>query len=675
MPRSAPEQTNFNGGELSPLLYGRPSVDRYSTGLAVCENAVPLIQGPAEKRPGTHYIISTKNGDTETSRLMRFEFSSSQAYALEFGNHYIRFIKNRVQIATTEVVTPYLATDLFGLKTVQSADVMYITHPSYTPQTLSRTSDTSWTMAAYDYRDGPYLAVNTTATTLVLSGTTGSVTVTASAASFVSTDVGRLIRWKDPATKWTWLKITAFTSSTVVTALIRGNDASATTATVDWRLGSWSHTTGWPSTVTFHQDRLVFGGGVDTPQRIDMSRTGDFTNHAPTDPDATVVADHGVVITLSSDGVNGIVWLTDDEKGLICGTGGGEWIIRPSNRGEAITPTNVQAKRSSTYGSLDTQPVRVGKSILFIQRSGLTLHDLAYVFESDGFQAPNMTWVSEHITEGGIIEIAYQQQPQNIVWAPRGDGQLIGLSFNRSQNITGWHRHVLGGTSDAAGSPARVESVVTLPNPTGDADDLLVLVKRYVNGAVVRHIEYLNPFWRSTNAQEDAQFSDSALTYDGSPATVISGLYHLEGESVAVLADGAVHPNKTVASGAITLDYSASVVQVGLAYTMRLGTLRLNSGGANGTSQGKMQRITRLTVRFHETLGGEIGADANNLDKVVLRSGGDAMDTAVPLFTGDITFDWDFGYEFGAKIYYLNSQPTPATILALYPQMNTEDRL
>ena len=838
MGKSSTIQNNFNGGEISPLLFGRPDVERYGTGLSTCENFVPLLQGPLERRPGSHFIVSTKSGATEASRLIRFEFSASQAYALEFGDQYVRFVRDRAQVVSgtpVEVVTPYLEADLFQIKTAQSADVMYIAHTSYAPRTLSRTSDTSWAMAVYAFQDGPFLNTNSTDTTFTLGGTTGSVSVTASSitginsgAGFQSTDVGRLIRFKDPASNWTWLKVTAHTSTTVVTATIEGADASAGTATTEWRMGVWSDTTGWPATVTFHQDRLIWGGGVEYPQRVDMSRTGDFPNMAPTDADGTVVDDHGIAITLSANGVNAIVWLEDDEKGLICGTGGGEWIIRPNETGDAITPTNIQAKRSSTYGSKNIEPVRSGKSILFIQRSGLKLRDLAYVFEDDGFRAPDMTLISEHITTGGITQLAYQAEPQSIVWAVRGDGTLLGLSFVRDQKIIGWHRHILGGTSDASGTKAKVESVVSVPNPSANADDLIMIVSRYINGATVRHIEYLTEFWRDTNNQEDAQFSDSTLTLD-SPvtitgiseadpgvvtatshgfsdgdevaivrvsgmtevngnnylvadkttntlalvantkisavisgatranpvvitavahglsnsdvvgifnaggmteingktftvanktadtfelsgvdgtgyttftssgdihhatnssafttyisggqarqrATVITGLSHLEGETVSILADGAVRPSLTVSSGSVTLASKASVVQVGLAYTCNALTLRVDSGALDGTAQGKTKRIHRVIWRFHQTLGGSVGQDANNLDPLIFREGGDPMDTAVPLFTGDVEIEWDGEYGKDAQIYYRNTQPLPVTIEAIMAQLNTQDR-
>ena len=446
MSKVSPIQNNFNGGEISPLLYGRPDVDRYKTGLKTCKNFIPLVQGPVERRPGTVFMKEVKTSSLST-RIVRFEFSTTQAYILEFGNLYCRFYKDNSNILsatstvsaatkanpcvvtdnghgysngdeiyltgivgmtelndkyylvagkttntyqltdidgtninstayttygsagtsaqTIELTTTYTTAHLFQLKFAQSADILYVVHPNYPPRKISRTSDTAWSITNITFSDGPYLNTNAEETKLGLSGTTGSVTVTATDPSsstvsgatradpvvvtdnaheykngdtifiasvsgmseindiffhvanvttntyelqntsdvsidgtgytaytsggtstqptkgingqdgFKSTDVGRLIRWKDAASEWTFLTITAYTDEVTVTAFIDGPDASATTATVNWRLGVWSDTTGWPAAVTFHQNRLAFAGPTDNPQRVDLSRTGD----------------------------------------------------------------------------------------------------------------------------------------------------------------------------------------------------------------------------------------------------------------------------------------------------------------------------------------------------------------------------------------------------------------
>ena len=600
-------QNNFNGGEISPLLFGRPDVDRYKTGLQTCLNFIPLVQGPVERRPGTVFMKEVKTSSLST-RIMRFEFSTTQAYILEFGNLYCRFYKdNGVILSSTstisgataadpvvvtdtghpysngdeiyitgvvgmtelnnkfylvanstantyeltdiggtdidgsaytayssagtsaqtiELTTTYATADLFELKFAQSADILYVVHPDYPPRKISRTSDTAWTITDITFSDGPFLNTNTETTTLGLSATTGSVTVTASAVvginggdGFQTTDVGRQIRWKDAASNWTFLTITARASTTSVTATIDGPDASATTATTSWRLGVWSETTGYPAAVTFHQNRLAFGGPTDNPQRLDLSRTGDFENFAPTEADGTVVGDNGVTDTLSADTVNAIRWLADDEKGLIIGTVGGEWVVRPSETGAVLTPSTVQSKRSSAYGSANIQPIRAGRAILFAQKALRKIRELAYVFEDDGFRAPDLTLISEHITQTGVVDMAYQAEPQSLIWTVLTDGTLVCLTYERDQKVVGWSRHVVGGFSDAGTTQAKVESVAVIPNSTGTADELYMVVQRYVNGASVRYIEYMKPHWQTTNDHEDAFFVDSGLSLDA-PLTI-----------------------------------------------------------------------------------------------------------------------------------------------------------
>jgi hypothetical protein len=992
-------QNNFNGGEISSLLYGRPDVDRYKTGLKTCLNFIPLVQGPVERRPGTVFIKEVKTSSLST-RIVRFEFSTTQAYILEFGHLYARFYKDNGAIRsststisaatkanpcvvtdtghgysngaeifitavvgmtelndkyylvaskttntyeltnidgtninsssfttyssagtsaqTIELATTYTTASLFQLKFAQSADILYVTHPDFEPRKISRSADTVWTITDITFADGPYLRTNTETTTMGLSGTTGSVTVTSADPTtstisgatqadpcvvtdtghgyssgdtifiaavvgmtelndifyhvtvidansyslqntsdvdidstgftsygsagtsaqhtkgindqdgFKSTDVGRLIRWQDPASEWTYLTITAVTNAKTCTAFIDGPDASATTATADWRLGAWSDSTSYPGAVTFHQNRLCFAGGTSEPQRVDMSRTGDFENFAPTDVDATVVDDHAITNNLSADTVNAIQWIADDEKGLLIGTVGGEWVLRPSDTGGVTTPANVQSKRSSAYGSANIQPMRAGRAILFVQRALRKVRELAYVFEDDGFRAPDLTLVSEHISRSGIVEMTYQTEPQSLLWCTLTDGTLICLTYERDQKVVGWSRHVLGGQSDAGTAQTKVESVAVIPNTNGTADELYIVVQRYINGATRRYIEYLKPHWEESNDPEDAFFVDCGLSLDvpltitaataadpcvitsashgvdggddvritfvkgmtelngvayiagetatntlelfsntkqnttisaataANPpvitaaahglsdgdeigifgvvgmtelngkgftvanktsdtfqlsgitgagytsytsggdlrhainstafttyvsggelrerATVLSGLDHLEGEVVKVLTEGSTHADKTVTSGAITLDRSSAITHVGLAYTSDFETLRQDAGARDGTSQGKFIRFHRVIIRFLQTLGGFMGPDTDNLDRLVLREGGDPMDTAVPLFTGDHELEWDGELSTDEHFFYRQTDPLPVTIEAIMPQMETQDR-
>ena len=472
-----------------------------------------------------------------------------------------------------------------------------------------------------------------------------------------------------------YAKITAYTSGTSVSAtVIERFPDSVTSGTERWAEGAWSVLKGYPSCVTFYEDRLVWAGSPSHPQSLWFSRTGDYENLSSSEGDGTVVVDHAILITLSADNVNVIVWMQQDEKGLIVGTIGGEWIIRSSTTGEAIAPSNVQAKRSTTHGSANIEPKRVGKAVLYVQRALRKVREIAYVYEVDGFQSPDMTVFSEHITAGGIKEIDYQQEPQSILWSVRDDGTLIGFTYEREQDVLAWHRHIFGGVSDASGVQAQVESVAVIPASSGKYDELWVVVKRWVDGAVIRTIEYVEKLWEEGDDAGDAFFLDSGLSYSGVSTTTISGLSHLEGETVSVLADGSTHPDKVVSSGGITLDRAATKVHVGLAYQSDGQTLRINAGAADGTAQGKTKRIHRVTFRLHQTLGMKAGPSANALDTIYFRTAATPLGSAPALFSGDKEMEWPGDYETEGQIYFRQDQPLPMTLLAIMPQLITQDR-
>lgn len=568
------------------------------------------------------------------------------------------------------VSSPYATADLFQLKFTQSADTLYITHPSYAPRKLTRTGHTSWTLTTISFQDGPYLAVNTSATTLTLGATSGSVSVTASAATFASTDVGRLIRFKSGGTTWGWLTITAYTSTTVVTATVN-RSPNAATASTDWRLGVWSGTTGYPGSVMFYEDRLFFAGATSYPQRVDGSNVGDYENFAPTDSTGTITDSNAIAVTLNASDVNVIRWMIDDEKGLLIGTAGGEWILRPSTLQEAMSPTNINAKRSTTFGTANIQARRTGKASIYVQRAGRKVRELAYVYEVDGFRSPDLSVLAEHVTKGGVTEFDYQQEPYSVVWFVRADGVLVGMTYERDQDVVGFHRHIFGGAFSTG--DAIVESVAVIPTPDGTSDETWVIVKRTINGATVRYIEYITPRF-DDDVTTDAHFVDCALKYDSSATSTITGLWHLEGQTVRLLADGATHPDRTVSSGSITLARDASVVTVGLAYESNVKTLRIEAGAADGTAQGKTKRIHRVAVRLHKTLGLQFGPDEDNLDTLTFRTSADELGNPPEMYSGDKQINWNAHYDTLGQMYFRQSQALPFTLLGVFPQLHTQDR-
>lgn len=718
--KASPSQDTFNAGEFSEHVAARVRFEKYKNATKTCENMIPMIQGGLTRREGTMFVHEVKTSSKST-RLIEFEFSVTQAYVIEFGDLYLRFYKDRGQIITSgvsawvtatayavgalvtnggntyycitahtsgatfagdsanwyqqtgtiyEIPMPYVEADLFELKVTQSADVLYITHPDYAPRKLSRTGHTSWVLSVISFQDGPYLSENATTTTLTLSATSGSVTVTASADTFVSTDVGRLVRFKSTGATWGWLTITAYSSATSITATVNRSPAAATAST-NWRLGLWSATTGYPSCVTFFEDRLFFAGNTYKPQRLDGSVVGDYENLAPSASDGVVADDNALAVSLNANDVNLIRWMIDDEKGLLIGTVSGEWLVRPSSLSEAMTPTNITAKRSTAFGSANLQAIRTGKASIYVQRSGQKVRELAYVYQVDGFQSPDMNVLAGHVLEGGVKQFSYQQEPHSVVWFARNDGQLIGMTYDRDQDVVGWHRHILGGVFGSG--DAVVESVAVIPTPSGDADEVWLIVKRTINGATKRYVEYITPKFNATTTT-GAFFVDCGLTYTGAATSSITGLDHLEGQTISTLVNGATHPDVTVASGGVTLTRTATTAHFGFGYNSNIETLKIEAGAADGTAQAKTKRIHRVAVRLFRTLGLKFGPNESNLDILPFRTSSDTMGNPPALYTGDKSVEWNNGYDSDGVMYFRQDQPLPFTLLGVYPQLVTQDR-
>jgi hypothetical protein len=674
MARVAVQLTNFTGGELSPRLDGRNDLTKYASGCKTLENMIVYPHGSAARRPGTQFVAEVKDS-TKKTRLIPFEFSTTQTYMLEFGNQYIRFYKDNGVILSGgspyEIVSPYLEAELFEIKYAQSADVMYICHPNHAVRKLSRTGHTAWTLTEVDFTNGPYLDSNITTTTFTISAHTVGAgrTLTASAITginsdtgFQTTDVGRLVQFRDGHGK-----ITARTSTTVVTIEIL-TDMGSSSSSTDWSLGAFSNTTGHATCVTFFEQRLVFAGTKSQPQTLFFSKSGDYEN-MDENRGGTVADDDAIIYTIASNQVNAIRFMTATRT-LIVGTAGGEFAVSGGGTDIAITPTNILIKKQSNHGAANLDAIAVGNVTLFLQRAKRKIRELAYNFDVDGYLAPDMTILAEHISESGITQMAYQQEPNQIIWCVRTDGQLIALTYQREQQVVAWHRHIFGGSFSTGN--AVCESVAALPTDN-DEYQLWVIIKRTINGVTKRYVEYLHTFDFDETDNTDFNFLDSQLSYSGSPVTSISGLSHLEGQTVAILADGATHPRKTVTSGSISLDRSASKVKVGLPYTSLLQTMRLDAGSQDGTSQGKTKRIFDITLRIYESIGIEVGPDLNNMERIPFRSSATLMDQAIPVFTGDKEIEFRGNYETDGYVYVRQDQPLPLTILSLYPRLVTND--
>ena len=551
-------------------------------------------------------------------------------------------------------------------------------------------------------------------------------------------------------------------------------------ATTDWALGHWSTTTGFPGAVSFYEERLVFAGSTDFPQTLWFSTSGDYENFTGAEVDGSVKDSSALTYTIASNQVNAIRYLSAT-RSLLVGTVGGEFAVRASGTDQPLTPTNAQIKRQCSYGSADVRPETVANVTLFLHRNGRKVQELLFDFDSDSYKAPDLTILSEHVTESGIVEMCYQKEPDSILWCVRDDGVLAAMTYRRDEDVVAWHRHKIAGkfTKSAVDyTYGHVESIATIPG-TASEDELWVIVARTVDvplllsagedttndrinsvnhglstgtaitfvtngeaptgaqkgdstnafkadGATVyyarnvstdvfsifidaagasadteakkvgfstagtgtmsvyaetrstttkRYVERFKLFDFGTDV-EDAFYLDSGLTYSGSAASTLTGTEHLRGFDVELLANGAAHPTRHPAAdpSQVVLERTTTKCHVGLPFTSHLLTLRVDAGSMEGTSQGKTKRISDVSVRLYRTVGLLVGESATVYDRVPFRDSSMAMDTAIPLFTGDKDIEFDGGYGHEGQIYIAQNQALPMTIIGVYPRLQTFDR-
>lgn len=422
MPRVTPIINTFAAGELSPFLDGRTDIQAYYNGAKTVENFFILPYGCLMRRPGTYYVAEVKDSDDKT-RIIPFSFSTTQSYIIEIGDAYMRFYKDQGQIASGgspyEITSPYAIADVFDLQFAQEADTMYIVHPSYKPQKLTRTGHTAWTIGDYEPTTDPFTSADN-----------------------------------------------------------------------------------YPSCVAIYEKRLCFANTNTNPQTVWATVADDYEDMTtgPNDGDA-------LEYTIGSVQMNAIKWLCPG-KLLLLGTLGGIFSIS-SGSDEPLTPTNVVAKRETSFGSIGIIPQKIGNLVTFVDSSGKILREIGYSYEADEYQANDVTILSEHITGAdGITDMDYQRSPYNMLWCVRSDGQIATMTRQLEQQIRGWTRQKTGWYV-AGEERGLFESIAVIPGDDED-DEVWFIVKRYIDSGWVRYVEYLKPTYFTD--QEDAYFVDCGLS-------------------------------------------------------------------------------------------------------------------------------------------------------------------
>jgi len=534
------------------------------------------------------------------------------------------------------IVTDYQEGDLPFLKYFQSYDTMYIFHPDHAWRKLTRTGHAAWSLDVIDFTNGPWLEEKTD---IVFTPTavSGDIDITSDADFFLDGHVDALLRLHNSG-EWGYVKITAVDDAQTAEATVINTLGSTANSTI-YQEGAWSTVRGFPSAGSFNEESLVTAANDNQPQTVWASQKGDFENFEAGSDDADAF-----IYTIPAS--NRILWLGVLRE-LVLGTGDGCYKMT-GGMDDYISPTNVRVRPGMAIGAMNLGPIPVNNSLLYWQKGGRKLRELTYDPNSfdEGYVAPDLSLLADHITLGGVKYSAWQQEPNAVLWTVRADGVLLAMSYMRPEEIVGWGRHITDG---------EIESVAVIPDPTDTFNEVWVSVKRTVDGDVHRYIEYMDP----------DMMVDSGLTYSGAPTALVTGLGHLEGKTVDIVADGVVYTQAVVVSAEMAIDPVAGEIQIGLPYTSKLITMKPTVPAKNGTTAGLPKKWADVKVAVHETAGLKI-----NDEVIDFRAFSDVgLGEAIPLYTGDVRVS-QLGWGEG-RITIEHSDPLPCTILGIYGDLES----
>lgn len=592
MTRIRQTKTNFTAGEVTPELLGRGDLRAYENGALKLRNLFIFPTGGVTRRAGLAYV-DTAAGD---GRLIAFEFNTQQTYLLVLTANKITIYSNGMEVA--DLTAPWSLSQIPQVAWTQSADTLLLVHPDVPPKKLTRSgagifSLDDWTFfTENNVREQPYYKFADSAVTLTPSGTTGTITLTASAPVFAPGHAGTRLRVSGKE-----VQVTSYDSPTVVTVTVI-QTLGGTSATIDWEEQAFSPVRGYPGSVAFHQDRLVIGGSRDLPNRLWFSRSGDLFNFDL----GTGLDDEAIEFSILSDQVNAV-------RGIFSGrhlqvfTSGAEWMVT----GDPLTPANVQLNRQTRVGSTIERyipPVTVDGATLFVARSGKEIREFLYTDIEQAYQATDLALLSRHIITAPVDQDF--DAGRRLLFIVRADGKFATLTVYRAEAVVAWTLH------DTQGSVKSVSIV---------GDIVYLLVDR---GGVYTIEQF-----------DDARTLDSSMTGESvSPTTTWSGLTHLNGRTVSIIADGVPQADKTVTAGAVTLDEPARSVEIGLAYTHIVEPLPPSVTDTGG----RKMRLIRADFRLKDTQALRLDT-GQGLKDIALKQIGEAeiLDAPPPAISGDIT--------------------------------------
>lgn len=475
---------------------------------------------------------------------------------------------------------------------------------------------------------------------------------------FQTSDIGRSLQVTGSDGINRWCRITGVNSTTQILVRMYGRCLPDTDSYSRWRLSQWSDELGWPQQVAFFEDRLTFAASNSYPRTLWSSQTGDYDNMGVSSPAEDTDA---LNMTMNGGQLNQIQWV-EEGFDLLVGTSGATRTIRANDGNSAITNENKRQRRETQEKCASVAPAFVGETAFFVEASRKSIHEFFYDFNVNGYRTPELSILSNHLLKSQINALSWQSSPEGLLYALTDDGKLAVTALEKAQQVAGMTPfEIAGGSADDFGV---VESIQTISTAT--ADQTWLVVKRTINGATKRYIEYFSN-WSDGDHVADGVFADAALCYDGVATGSVSGLDHLEGETVGVLADGTDIGNLAVSGGSITLPNSltAAKITVGLRYLSHGETLRLpQAGNRDGTAMGRRKNISSVALDVLETAGLKAGT-SSRVEDITARSMATVLDSVQPLVTGVQDVPSQDSWRSGGACLFESNAMYPATVRAV----------
>jgi len=646
MSRATSIQTNFTTGEVDPLLNSRIDINQYYNGLDKARNILIQPQGGAIRRPGLEYVSEIPSAANPSSgcRLVPFEFSTTQSYMLLFVNNRMYVYKDKDLVTningsgndylTTTIASAYIPT----MDYAQSADTLIVVHEDMNPVEITRgASDSSWTISNISFEYIPKYAFTLTTTSgghsLTPSEVDGNITLSAGGGSFAAADVGQYVEANDGLGR---ARITRFVASNEVEAIVEipffNTDAIASGS---WFIESgyedtWSSSKGWPRTVTFHQGRLYFGGSKSRPNTLFASRVARFFDFNP----GETLDDDAIEATLATDSVNAITGMFAG-RDLQIFTKGGEFFISQASL-DPITPNNLVVSTATRRGSKEgIKPVGAESGTLFIQRAGKSLREFLFSDVELSYISNNISLLSSHLlrspSDMALRKATSTDDGDLLLLVNSTDGSLATYSILRGQNVI---------------APSLSTTDGDFVNVAVDVDTIYFVIKRTINSTTKYYVEAFN---------DDNTTDSNVLLFGASKpsTTTVTGLSHLEGETVKVIADDVMQSNKTVSSGQITLDsVPTTYVEIGIDFTPEIKTLPVELKLPSGNVLAQQERILEATANMY-------------LTQNLTLNGNDFTFTAGDFYTGLKRRKPILGYDRRGQLTFSQSQPLFFTLLGI----------